>query len=445
MKRILLSMAAVVTAIALLVSGCTKTPVSTEPSQGTNKETAAADKSTNGPVEVTYATFRVGAHVQAPGEKIMLEEFNRLYGDKIKLVIEELPSDDVYVNKMKALAASNSLPDVFDGKNGVRELAIANGTARNLLPYLEEDPEWKKYVGDMAIKANTNEDGNLYSISYSQRIIGYYYNKSMFEKAGIKPAETWEEFMSNCEALKKAGFTPFANATGENAWTVNLLLGAMIGTANEAGNKLMNEKPVTNFNTPEVINALENIKKILTDYSNTDALGAVYANAANVFCQEQAAMIANGPWMVGDFTNPEKSVEGLDQRLGVALYPNKGIYSEYDPGFVLCAKDDNLEEALTFLKFRTGPFSQKTFLETAGSLPLTNNIELSEEFKAKKPLVVQHLELASQAEYKFKTLDVIADSSVIDSFAKLYPELVFGEIDAQTFAQKLTDAVYRQK
>lgn len=291
MKRILLSMAAVVTAIALLVSGCTKTPVSTEPSQGTNKETAAADKSTNGPVEVTYATFRVGAHVQAPGEKIMLEEFNRLYGDKIKLVIEELPSDDVYVNKMKALAASNSLPDVFDGKNGVRELAIANGTARNLLPYLEEDPEWKKYVGDMAIKANTNEDGNLYSISYSQRIIGYYYNKSMFEKAGIKPAETWEEFMSNCEALKKAGFTPFANATGENAWTVNLLLGAMIGTANEAGNKLMNEKPVTNFNTPEVINALENIKKILTDYSNTDALGAVYANAANVFCQEQAAMI----------------------------------------------------------------------------------------------------------------------------------------------------------
>lgn len=291
MKRILLSMAAVVTAIALLVSGCTKAPVSTEPSQGTNKETAAADKSTNGPVEVTYATFRVGAHVQAPGEKIMLEEFNRLYGDKIKLVIEELPSDDVYVNKMKALAASNSLPDVFDGKNGVRELAIANGTARNLLPYLEEDPEWKKYVGDMAIKANTNEDGNLYSISYSQRIIGYYYNKSMFEKAGIKPAETWEEFMSNCEALKKAGFTPFANATGENAWTVNLLLGAMIGTANEAGNKLMNEKPVTNFNTPEVINALENIKKILTDYSNTDALGAVYANAANVFCQEQAAMI----------------------------------------------------------------------------------------------------------------------------------------------------------
>ena len=85
----------------------------------------------------------------------------------------------------------------------------------------------------------------------------------MFEKAGIKPAETWEEFMSNCEALKKQVLHPLPIATGENAWTVNLLLGAMIGTANEAGNKLMNEKPVTNFNTPEVINALENIKKFL--------------------------------------------------------------------------------------------------------------------------------------------------------------------------------------
>ena len=152
MKRILLSMAAVVTAIALLVSGCTKTPVSTEPSQGTNKETAAADKSTNGPVEVTYATFRVGAHVQAPGEKIMLEEFNRLYGDKIKLVIEELPSDDVYVNKMKALAASNSLPDVFDGKNGVRELAIANGTAGICFRILKKTRNGKNMSGTWLLK-----------------------------------------------------------------------------------------------------------------------------------------------------------------------------------------------------------------------------------------------------------------------------------------------------
>jgi len=444
MKRFLSMAMTVVIVLALVLTGCNnaRSGNATDPTPKGNE--TGQNTSGSGPVQVTYATFRVGAHVQAPGEKIMLEEFKKQYGDKIELVIEELPSDDVYINKMKTLAASNSLPDVLDGKNGIRELAVQNGQARDLLPYLEADPEWKKYVGEGAINANMTEDGKLYSISYSRRIIGYFYNKDMFEKAGITPAKTWDEFMSNLEALKEAGFTPIAAATGENAWTANLILGAMIGSANDEGNKLMNTMRPTNYNTPEVINALEMMKKILKDYSNPDALGSIYANAANVFCQEQAAIIANGPWMVGDFTNPEKSVEGLADRLGLAMYPNDSMYSEFDPGFILCAKDSNLEEALTFLKFRTGPFSQRTFLETAGSLPLTDQIELSEEFKKEKPLVVQHIELAGQAKYTFKTLDVTAYPIVIDSFQQLYPELVFGEITAEEFAQKLTEAASSQ-
>lgn len=438
MKRFLFKIMAAMVIVALLLSACNSTGGNNTTTE-TNENEVKQNTSSSEPVKVTYATFRVGAHVQAPGEKIMLEEFEKQYGDKIQLVIEELPSDDVYINKMKTLAASNDLPDVLDGKNGIRELAVQNGQARDLLPYLEEDPEWKKYVGEGAINANMTEDGKLYSISYSQRIIGYYYNKDMFEKAGITPAKTWDEFMSNLEALKQAGFTPIAAATGENAWTANLIFGAMIGS-NDEGNILMNTMRPTNYNTPEVIKALEMMKKILKDYVNSDALGAIYANAANVFCQEQAAIIANGPWMVGDFTNPEKSVEGLADRLGLAMYPNESMYSEFDPGFVLCADDSNLEEALTFLKFRTGPFSQKTFLETAGSLPLTDQIELSEEFKKEKPLVVEHIELGGQAKYTFKTLDVTAYPIVIDCFAKLYPELVYDEITPEEFAQKLTEA-----
>lgn len=73
-------------------------------------------KGGDGPVEIDYATFMVGTHQSAEAEKKVIDEFNKKYEGKIKVNIEELPSDSAYVDKMKTLAASNALPDVVTEK-----------------------------------------------------------------------------------------------------------------------------------------------------------------------------------------------------------------------------------------------------------------------------------------------------------------------------------------
>ncbi|ROR28232.1 carbohydrate ABC transporter substrate-binding protein (CUT1 family) [Mobilisporobacter senegalensis] len=423
---------------------------------GTNTE-ASVDETDKGdtpegtssePVEISYATFMVGSHASAAAEEEVINAFNKKFEGKYKVVVEELPSDNAFVDKMKILASSQTLPDVLIGKNGIRELAIENGQAVNIKPFLEADPEWMKFVGEDAMNYNMEDDGSVYSISNQRQIIGYFYNKDMFSKAGVTPAKTWDEFMSNNAKLKKAGFTPLALMTGENAWTTNLWLAAMIGTDGADGNAFMNTSYPANYNNSSVIKGLEMLKTCLKEYTTPDAVGALYANAANNFEQGNVAMIANGPWMCPDFTDETKSIPGFGDQVGVALYPEDGLIAQFEVGYILCTNGKSAEEqagALEFLKFKTSEYAQSVFLEKAGVLPLTDNIEMSAEYKAANPILSELIQLSGSAKYTFENIDNTAFSSIVDETAVRYPELAYDEITPEEFADYLTKAAEMSK
>ncbi len=406
------------------------------------------EETSSEPVEISYATFMVGAHTSAAAEAEVISAFNKKYEGKYKVVVEELPSDNAFVDKMKVLASSKTLPDVLIGKNGIRELAIDNGQAVNIKPFLDEDAEWMKFVGEDAMNYNMEEDGSVYSVSNQRQNIGYFYNKEMFEKAGVTPAKTWDEFMSNNAKLKKAGFTPLALMTGENAWTTNLWLAAMIGTDGTEGNAFMNTSYPTNYSNSSVIKALEMIQTCLKEYTTPDAVGALYANAANNFEQGNVAMIANGPWMCPDFTDETKSIPGFGDKVGVALYPEDGLVSQFEVGYILCTNGKSKEEqkgALEFLKFKTGEYAQSVFLEKAGVLPLTDNVKLSDEYKAANPILTDLINLSGSAKYTFQNIDNTAFTAIVDETAVRYPELAYDEITPKEFADQLTKVAEQSK
>lgn len=429
---------------ALLLAGVMTLSMAACGAQSSTPNSGAGSGDSQGKeIVIKYPTYRVGEQVTAEAEKKIVDAFNEQYAGRIRVEVEELPSDQAYVEKMKVLAASNELPAVVEGKDGIIDLAIKNGQAIDLTEYVNSDPEYKKYIGEDAIAANTR-DGKLYSVSTGNQPIGYFYNKDLFEQAGIEPAKTWDEFMSNLEALKNAGITPVSMMTGENCWTTNLLLASMIGTANEDGNKFMTTRYPDSYETPEVMAALENIRTILQEYTTKDALGGNYATAANHFLQGETAIIANGPWMVGDFTDTEKAKEGLN--VGVAVYPNNGAFNQYEIGYMICASTKEEQDAAwEFLKFKTGAFAQQTQLELGDVVPLTSEIELSDEYKAKNPLVAEIITGALEADYKFNTLDNISYASVIETMSKNYPALVSGDMSVEDFAKAMTEAAAKNK
>ncbi|GAA0181341.1 extracellular solute-binding protein [Clostridium sediminicola] len=415
---------------------------------GSSKSNDSAVAENDGVITIKYPTFRVGVQLSAQSENQLIEEFNKKYEGKYKLEVEELPSDQSYIDKMKVLAASNELPDVVEGKDGIIELAIKNGQAIDLTDYVNADPEYKETIGNGAIEANTR-DGKLYSISNAKQLIGYFYNKELFNQVGITPAKTWDEFMSNCEKLKAAGITPISMMTGENCWSTNLLLGAMIGTANEDGNKLMKTKYPESYETPEVVEALNRMKTILKDYTTKDALGAGYATAANHFLQGKTAMMPNGTWMAVDFGDTEKAIEGMADNVGVAMYPNDGLFTQYEIGYVICAKDKaHQEAAFEWIKFKTNREAQLLYFKNTGTLPTFENLVDTQEFQDYKqvnPVVAELVEQANNAKYTFNTVDNISYSSVIGEMSKYYPSLAMGDVSAEDMVKAMTEAVARNK
>ena len=52
-------------------------------------------------------------------------------------------------------------------------------------------------------------NGQQYAIPYSVGVVGFWYNKDLFAKAGISsPPKTWPQFLADVAKLKTAGITP---------------------------------------------------------------------------------------------------------------------------------------------------------------------------------------------------------------------------------------------
>lgn len=443
-------MLASIVMLALTISACGSPSASENKEAPTNSSSSGADQASpdpvaKAPVKISYLTFRVGTHASAKMEAEQIKQFNAKYGDEVEVIVEEIPSDSAYEDKLKILAASGDVPDVVMGKNGINDLLIKSNLATPFNEYLDKDPEWRAAIGEAAITANTR-DGKVWSISDQKQNIGYFYNKEMFEKAGIQPAQTWDEFMSNNEKLKEAGFTPLSLMTGENAWTTNLILAAIVGTNGEAGNKFMNTLHPTDFNTPEMIQALNLVKTMLEKYATKDALGAGYANAANNFCQNKAAIIANGPWMIGDFSDPTKCSEGFDKKVGVAAFPDNSMFSTYEVGYMIGAKTQETRDAAEkFIKFKTGIEGQTIALEYGNVMPVSDEVKPSEELKQKYPLFVETIAVAQQSKVHYRNFDAIVYPNVTDAWKTLYPKLVFGKSTAEDIAKELSEIAAKSK
>lgn len=144
----------------------------------------------------------------------------------------------------------------------------------------------------------------------------------------------------------------------------------MVASRGQAGQTLMNTLHPRTYQTPEMIQDLTDIQRCLQIYATADSLGATYANAANNFLTEQVAIIANGSWMIGDFSNPEKTTPGFDRKVALAMFPGDGLVTRYEEGYVLCSPPKRAEAGWALIKMLCDRNSQRDKLTLLGTLPV---------------------------------------------------------------------------
>ena len=448
MKKALALMLAALMVLAMF-AGCSQKPA--EPSTPSTPSKTPAETPAETPKEeyvIHYPTHQIGANSSAPANAEMVRTFNEKYAGTYKIEVEEVPGDQNYQDKMKTLLASDALPDFVYG-SGLTDLINARGLAMDLTPVLDADPEWKALFPQTVLDYNSR-DGKVLALPNEGQLVGYYYNTELYAKAGIEgPAKTWDEFFEICKKLKDAGITPISMQTGDNAFVSQLWLSEMIATHSDEGRAFMTSPTKTeNYEQACFIDSLKMLQRIWTEgYTTKDSIGGMYENAANNFISGNTAMIANGTWMVGSFTDPAMGgSEEFLAKVDIALYPGDVYVANPFEGFLVCAQTEEGKEAgVTMLKHWTSAETMASNLKVAGLVP-SGSIEIPQEVIDSNRLLGKMLELsnAEGAQQNYSLTNRMFPG-VSDTWAQQLTLFADGGTTAEDFAKVLTESAVKNK
>lgn len=395
-------------------------------------------------IEVTLPTYKTGENVGAIFFEPLVERFNTLYEGKYHITLEEL-TQDMYVDKIKQLGQQNALPFLIEGGDTewIKQVVIPNDMFVDLSDFVAENPEISELLIDSTVDYNTTEDGKLFSIVVPVvRPMGMYYNGAMIDLGDKTPADMdWDEF------LTYLGDNKIAFATGENAWTTQLVLSSLIAVE-EGGAELLSSHTVDkiyDFTVEPFVNAVAKLQTIIQNYG-TNALGAVYADNANSFMSMNAAVIANGSWMVSDFTEESSSnwSNGFDgSTVRGAVLPGNVALANTD-GFQWwipsTASAEEVEVAKAFIAYMLTPAELENYmLAEGGTAP---NLELSEEYVAaasENALLFEYVNAVNADTIICPNVGDAMPASISNTeFGNLLPLLIDGTYTPEQFCEQLT-------
>ena len=214
----------------------------------------------------------------------------------IKLVFKNQAYDD-YINTLKLSMASGTGPDIFGTQAGAMQRAYAP-FMEDLTPYAQKTwgTSWQSRFYDFGLSQLTSGNATR-SLPFFLSAAGtLWYNKSIFDKYGLQPPKTFDEWVSVSQALQSKGVTPFVQGA-KDAW-VNYDMYIALSNAIAPGkiyNAIAGKTPWTDS---DLVKAMSTWQQMFHNgIIQKGALGLTeYPDANNQFSQGKAAMILLGTW-----------------------------------------------------------------------------------------------------------------------------------------------------
>ena len=397
-------------------------------------------------ISVTIPHYKTGENVGAIFFLPQVARFNALYEGKYHIEIEEL-TQDMYADKIQQLGQQNKLPVLVEGGNTewIKNVVIPNNLFTDMAPFLADHPEVADLLIEGNLAYNTTADGKVFSIALPvTRPMGMFYNGDMIDLGDKTPADmSWDEFVA------AIGDNKIAFMTGENAWTTTLVFSSLVAVE-EGGADLLRSHTldkIYDFSEPAIVNAVAKLQKLLQNNSSSNTVGAVYADAANAFMSKNAAVIANGSWMVGDFAEDGgKWSNGFDGSTvrGSVLPGNVALANTDGFGWWIPANASDAEKelGLAFIAFMNTPAELEAYMLAEGGV--APNLEVSEEYKAasqESPLMYEYVNAVNADTIIAPSFGDCVPSSIGDQeFGKLLPQLIDGTYTPEAFCAELSAA-----
>lgn len=336
---------AVTAGLALVLGAC---------SQGSATRSEGAAATEGGTTTVTYMNFSANDGHEEDLDAIVaaFEEEN----PDVDVQVETVPYAD-YFTKLQTAVAGGTVADTFELNYENFVTYATNGSLAEL-----DDVDASAYVPSL-IEA-FQADGTQYGLPASFSNVVLYYNKALFDAAGLAyPTSdwTWADEQAAAEKLTDTGAGVWGDYQPVSFHEFYKVLA-------QAGGEFLNEdRTEATFNSPEGVKAANWLVSKPGTTMPTEADGAGTPDFdTNLFTSGKLAMWHSGIWMFGPLSEVtdlqwDIVVEPGDARKASAMFTN---------GVVISAKSDAKEASQRWIEFLTASDTTvQTRLETGWELP----------------------------------------------------------------------------
>ena len=298
------------------------------------------------------------------GYKDTIERFNKDFEGKYH-VTPITTNLEEYYNNLNAHVSAGETPDVFIVSPGPQLTDyVEPGVAAPLDEYLNKDG-WKDTFKSDAVFTQQTYDGKIYAVPLNTAAACCFYNTEMFEKAGASVPKTWDEMITACDKLKAAGYTPVTISAG-TAWCLSMVAGYLCEAEGVSLPKLADGSASWEDGKLESVG-----NKLLqfSEYFQRTAAGDTNDVATANFYNEEAAILIQGSWVIGQMNgaNPE-----FESKCGVFQFPGVERLIAKSDSLCMSSTTKYPEASAALIKYFTDDTAQKYTAEVGGKIPVTN-------------------------------------------------------------------------
>lgn len=299
----------------------------------------------------------------------------------IKINAEALPADETFEAYIQTRKASNTLPDV----SYMGETDIVKYNAMGILADISDlfdEGKINEKLGAVTIK---DSNGKIIGVGLSNQLVLLYYNKDMFDAAGlevppsrVEDAWSWDKFVEVAKKLTvdtegknatEAGFNPKKIKTygiGFNClrefhqfWSMYANGG---GVVSADGKEFL-------WDSQKSIDGLQNLVDLI--HKHNVASQALYTWQSSIGSVADAlggggyAMYTNGSWDLANLPN----IEGITVGVGVLPKMEKAATMNCGAPMVVYNTSKHLKEAKEFYAYMVDPEKNLDIIKTGAWLP----------------------------------------------------------------------------
>ena len=297
-----------------------------------------------------------------------ISEFEAEYPN-IKVDLQFVPPVQQYVDKFSVLVASNQMTDMFYTAAENKQEVIEKGLAEDI-----SDMEIFSRI-DAATAGTYGNDGEIYAYSPDAWIGGVFYNKALFEEAGIeKEPETWDEFLDACTKLKDIGVEPYMDDS-ENVHNLaqDLYQCTVISQTPDADQQINNgESTYVDYYTEPLTTWYEGM--IESGLYSPASLGMNSDQVFDMFVMGQVAMVHGGPWNVATIEDKNADMEygifGISDKDGNCVLPGA-----LNVGLSISTSTEHRDACRTFLEFMQREENILKWQKVSGNAIIVEGVE----------------------------------------------------------------------